>query len=43
MDFIYSVMVAVKGNFQGLITGKYPREHLEQLAPDVLEDIEDKR
>ena len=43
MDFIYSVMIAVKGNFQGLITGKYPREHLEQLAPDVLEDIEDKR
>ena len=43
MDFVYSVMIAVKGNFKGLITGKYPREHLEQLAPDVLNDIEEKR
>jgi len=43
MDFVYSVMVAVKGNLKGLITGKYPREHLEQLAPDVLRDIEEKR
>ncbi|EQB35457.1 FdhC protein [Sulfurimonas hongkongensis] len=43
MDFVYSVMIAVKGNLKGLITGKYPREHLEQLAPDVLEDIEEKR
>lgn len=40
MDFIYSVMIAVKGNLKGLITGKYPREHLEQLAPDVLLDIQ---
>lgn len=43
MDFVYSVLVAVKGNLKGLITGKYPREHLEQLAPDVLADIEDKK
>ncbi|BFU78836.1 hypothetical protein ALC152_20510 [Arcobacter sp. 15-2] len=43
MDFVYSVLVSVKGNFQGLITGKYPREHLEQLAPDVLADIENKK
>lgn len=43
MDFVYSVMIAVKGNFKGLITGKYPREHLEQLAPDVLKDLEEKR
>ncbi|AXH12063.1 cytochrome b/b6 domain-containing protein [Halarcobacter bivalviorum] len=42
MDFVYSVAVAVKGNIQGIITGKYPREHLEQLAPDVLADIEGK-
>lgn len=42
MDFVYSVMVSVKGNLKGLITGKYPREHLEQLAPDVLQDIENK-
>ena len=39
MDFVYSSLVAVKGNIKGLITGKYPREFLEQLAPDVLEDI----
>lgn len=42
MDFVYSTLVAVKGNLKGLITGKYPREFLEQLAPDVLEDIEKK-
>lgn len=40
MDFVYSSLVAVKGNLKGLITGKYPREYLEQLAPDVLKDIE---
>ncbi|RXK00708.1 cytochrome b/b6 domain-containing protein [Halarcobacter ebronensis] len=40
MDFVYSTLVAVKGNLKGLITGRYPKEHLEQLAPDVLEDIE---
>lgn len=43
MDFVYSALVAVKGNFKGLITGKYPKEHLEQLAPDVLADIENKK
>jgi len=43
MDFVYSALVAVKGNLKGLITGKYPREHLEQLAPDVLADIENKK
>jgi len=42
MDFVYSVGVAIKGNLKGIITGKYPREHLEQLAPDVLADIEGK-
>jgi len=42
MDFVYSVLVAIKGNFKGFITGKYPKEFLEQLAPDVLEDIEKK-
>ncbi|MDN5131088.1 cytochrome b/b6 domain-containing protein, partial [Aliarcobacter butzleri] len=36
MDFVYSALVAVKGNLKGLITGKYPREYLEQLAPDIL-------
>lgn len=43
MDFVYSVLVAVKGNLKGLVTGKYPREHLEQLAPDVLRDIVEQR
>jgi formate dehydrogenase subunit gamma len=43
MDFVYSALVAVKGNLKGLITGKYPREHLEQLSPDVLADIENKK
>jgi len=42
MDFVYSVLIAIKGNFKGFITGKYPREFLEQLAPDVLEDIKKK-
>ncbi|RXJ60787.1 cytochrome b/b6 domain-containing protein [Candidatus Marinarcus aquaticus] len=41
MDFIYSALVAVKGNIKGVITGKYPREHLEQIAPDVLAEIEE--
>ena len=40
MDSVYSVLVSVKGNLKGLITGKYPREHLEQLSPDILHDIE---
>jgi formate dehydrogenase subunit gamma len=43
MDFVYSVLVSIKGNLRGLITGKYPREHLQQLAPDVLADIEIKK
>lgn len=42
MDFVYSVAVSVKGNIKGIFTGKYPREHLEQLAPDILADIEKK-
>jgi len=41
-DFVYSTIIAVKGNLKGLITGKYPREHLEQLAPDILADVEEK-
>lgn len=43
MDFVYSALIAVKGNLKGLITGKYPREYLEQLAPDILEEIENKK
>jgi len=43
MDFVYSILISIKGNFKGLITGKYPREHLEQMAPDILKDIEDSK
>ncbi len=43
MDFVYSALVAVKGNLKGLITGKYPKEYLEQLAPDILADIENRK
>ena len=42
MDFVYSSLVAVKGNIKGVVSGKYPREHLEQIAPDVLKEIEQK-
>jgi formate dehydrogenase subunit gamma len=41
MNFVYPILVAVKGKIKGLITCKYPREHL--LAPDVLIDIENKK
>ncbi len=43
MDFVYSALVAVKGNWKGLVSGKYPREHLEQIAPDVLKELEEKK
>jgi len=43
MDFVYSILISIKGNFKGLITGKYPREHLAQLAPDILADIENSK
>jgi formate dehydrogenase subunit gamma len=43
MDFVYSALVAVKGNYKGLVSGKYPREHLEQIAPDVLKELEEKK
>jgi len=36
-------LIAVKENYKGLISGKYPREHLEQIAPDVLKELEEKR
>lgn len=39
LDFVYSSVVAIKGNFKYLLTGKFPREHLEQLDPDVLEEL----
>jgi formate dehydrogenase subunit gamma len=40
LDFVYSALVAVKGNVKGLVTGRYPKEYLEQLAPEILREIE---
>ncbi|MEY4505286.1 MAG: formate dehydrogenase cytochrome b-556 subunit [Pseudomonadota bacterium] len=39
LDFVYSSAIAVKGYIQGLWSGEYPREYLEQNAPDVLADL----
>lgn len=39
LDFVYSATVAVKGNLRYLLSGKFPKEHLEQLDPEVLEDL----
>jgi len=39
-ETIYSYVVAVKGYLPGIITGRLPREYLEQIRPDVLEEIE---
>ena len=43
LDFVYSALVSVKGNVKGFITGKYPREYLQQMAPDVLEDLQSQK
>lgn len=39
LDYVYASAVSVKGYLKGLWSGKYPREYLEQVAPDVLEDL----
>lgn len=39
LDYVYSSAVAVKGYLKGLWSGEYPREYLEQNAPDVLADL----
>ena len=39
LDFVYASAVSVKGYLKGLCSGQYPREYLEQIAPDVLEDL----
>jgi cytochrome b subunit of formate dehydrogenase len=39
LDFVYASAVSVKGYLKGLCSGQYPREYLEQVAPDVLEDL----
>ncbi len=40
LDFVFSTAVMVRGYMQGLLTGKYPREYLEQIDPAILEDLE---
>ena len=37
-ETIYSYIVSVQGYLPGVITGRLPKEHLEQLRPDVLEE-----
>ncbi len=39
-ETIYSYVISVKGYLPGVITGRLPREYLEQLRPDVLEEME---
>lgn len=39
LDYVYASAVSVKGYLRGLWSGKYPREYLEQVSPDVLEDL----
>ncbi|HRF57000.1 MAG TPA: cytochrome b/b6 domain-containing protein [Campylobacterales bacterium] len=39
LDYVYASAVSVKGYLRGLWSGKYPREYLEQVSPDILEDL----
>lgn len=39
LDYVYASAVSVKGYLKGLWSGQYPREYLEQVAPDVLDDL----
>jgi formate dehydrogenase subunit gamma len=39
LETIYSYFVSVKGYIPGVLTGKLPKEYLEQLRPDVLEEM----
>jgi len=39
-ETVYTYFVSVQGYLPAVITGKVPREYLEQLAPDILEEIE---
>lgn len=38
-ETIYSYVVSVKGYLPGLISGRLPREYLEQIRPDTLEEM----
>ncbi len=37
-ETVYSYFVSVKGYLPGVITGKLPREYIEQFRPDVLKE-----
>ena len=37
-ETIYSYVVAIRGYLPGLITGKYPKEYLEEFHPEILEE-----
>lgn len=39
LDYVYASAVSVKGHLKGLWSGQYPREYLEQVSPDVLDDL----
>lgn len=36
-ETIYSYVVSIRGYLPGLITGKYPKEYLEEFHPEILE------
>ncbi len=38
-ETIYSYVVAIRGYLPGLITGKYPKEYLEEFHPEVLDGV----
>jgi formate dehydrogenase subunit gamma len=38
-ETIYSYVVAIRGYLPCLITGKYPKEYLEEFHPEVLKGI----
>ncbi len=40
-EIVYSYFVSFKGYIPGLISGRLPREHVEQLRPDILEELEE--
>lgn len=42
-ETIYSYVVSVKGYLPGVITGRVPREYLEEFRPDVLEEIKNEK
>ena len=38
-ETIYSYIVAIRGYLPGLISGKYPKEYLEEFHPEVLDGV----